>query len=115
MAATLVGSTMSRYEQHADHPDEIVVRRRGLLLKRRRGFPFSGVETVRPRERTVVLRLDRVTLEARRQPERTRGTQVRCRFCRRVRPTAAPASAFTECEHTSAATCTRTASQGRNR
>jgi hypothetical protein len=52
-----------RYEQHADHPDEIVVRRRGLLLKRRRVFPFSGVETVRPRERTVVLRLDRVTLE----------------------------------------------------
>src|SRR6266498_1733519 len=52
-----------RYEQHADHPDEIVVRRRGLLLKRRRAFPFSVVETVRPRERTVVLRLDRVTLE----------------------------------------------------
>ena len=52
-----------RYEQHADHPDEIVVRRRGLLLKRRRAFPFSDVETVRPRERTVVLRLDRVTLE----------------------------------------------------
>src|SRR2546426_3762086 len=52
-----------RYEQHADHPDEIVVRRRGLLLKRHRAFPFSRVETVRPRERTVVLRLDRVTLE----------------------------------------------------
>ena len=52
-----------RYEQHADHPDEIVVRLRGLLLKRRRAFPFSGVETVRPRERTVVLRLDHVTLE----------------------------------------------------
>ena len=52
-----------RYEQHADHPDEIVVRRRGLLLKRHRAFPFSRVETVRPRERTVVLRLDRVTSE----------------------------------------------------
>ncbi len=52
-----------RYEQHADHPDEIVVRRRGLLLKRRRVFPFSGVETVRPRERTVVLRLDRAMIE----------------------------------------------------
>jgi hypothetical protein len=52
-----------RYEQHADHPDEIVVRRRGLLLKRRRAFPFSGVETVRQRERTVVLRLDRLTPE----------------------------------------------------
>jgi hypothetical protein len=34
-----------RYEQHADHPDEIVVRRRGLLLKRHRAFPFSRVET----------------------------------------------------------------------
>jgi len=52
-----------RYEQHADHPDEIVVRRRGLFLKRRRAFPFSDVETVRPSERTVVLRLDRITLE----------------------------------------------------
>ena len=52
-----------RYEQHADHPDEIVVRRRGLLLRRQRAFPFSRVETVRPRERTVVLRLERVTLE----------------------------------------------------
>ena len=46
-----------RYEQHADHPDEIVVRRRGLLLKRRRAFPFSRVETVRQREKTVVLRV----------------------------------------------------------
>jgi hypothetical protein len=52
-----------RYERHADHPDEIVVRRRGLLLKRHRAFPFSRVETVRPRERAVVLGLDRVTLE----------------------------------------------------
>src|SRR3989442_3101060 len=52
-----------RYEQHADHPDEIVVRLRGLLLKRRRTFLFSDVETVRPRERTVVLRLHRVRLQ----------------------------------------------------
>jgi hypothetical protein len=53
-----------RYEQYADHPDEIVVvRRRGVLLKRDRAFPFSRVEAVKPRERTVVLRLDRVTLE----------------------------------------------------
>lgn len=52
-----------RYEQHADHPDEIIVRRRGLFLRRRRAFPFSDVETVRPSERTVVLRLDRITLE----------------------------------------------------
>jgi hypothetical protein len=53
-----------RYEQYADRPDElVVVRRRGLLLKRARAFPFSRVEAVRPRERTVVLRLERVTLE----------------------------------------------------
>jgi hypothetical protein len=52
-----------RYEQHADHPDEIVVRRRGLLLKRRRAFPLSDVEAARPRERTVVLRLEGVTPE----------------------------------------------------
>ncbi len=51
-----------RYERHADHPDEIVVRRRGLLPKRRRALPFSAVEAVRPRERTVFLRLDRSAL-----------------------------------------------------
>lgn len=51
-----------RYERHVDHPDEIVVRRR-LLPKRRRAVPFSSVEAVRPRERTVVLRLDRSVLE----------------------------------------------------
>ena len=32
-------------------------------LKRQRAFPFNRVEMVRPRERTVVLRLDRVTLD----------------------------------------------------
>jgi len=47
-----------RYERHADHPDEIIVRRRGLLPGRRCAVPFSAVEAVRPRERTVVLRLD---------------------------------------------------------
>ena len=52
-----------RYERYADHPDEIVVRRRGLLPKRRRALPFSAVEAVRPRESTVVLRLDRSALE----------------------------------------------------
>ncbi len=50
-----------RYERHADHPDEIVVRRRGLLPKRR-ALPFSAVEAVEPRERAVVLRLDRSAL-----------------------------------------------------
>jgi hypothetical protein len=52
-----------RYEQHADHPDKIVVRRRGLLLKRHRAFPFSSIEQVKPIEKTVVLRLDPLTLE----------------------------------------------------
>jgi hypothetical protein len=47
-----------RYERHADHPDEIVVRSRGLFPKRRLVVPFSAVEAVRPKERTVALRLD---------------------------------------------------------
>jgi hypothetical protein len=47
-----------RYERHADHPDEIVVRRRGLLPWRRHAVPFSAVEAMRPGERAVVLRLD---------------------------------------------------------
>jgi hypothetical protein len=52
-----------RYERHADRPDEIVIRRRGLPPRRRRVLPFSAVEAVKPRERTVVLRLDDSTLE----------------------------------------------------
>jgi hypothetical protein len=52
-----------RYERHVDHPDEIVVRRRRFFPKRRRALPFSAVEAVRPRERTVVVRLDRRALE----------------------------------------------------
>jgi hypothetical protein len=45
-----------RYERHADHPDEIVVRSRRLLARRRCVLPFSAVAEVRRRERTVVLR-----------------------------------------------------------
>jgi hypothetical protein len=45
-----------RYERHADHPDEVVVRSRRLLARRRRVFPFSAVAEVRRGERTVVLR-----------------------------------------------------------
>ena len=45
-----------RYERHADHPDEVVVRSRRLLARRRRVLPFSAVAEVRQRERTVVLR-----------------------------------------------------------
>src|SRR2546421_7000877 len=51
-----------RYERHADHPDRIVVRRRGLFPKRR-ALPFDAVEAVRPRERTIVLRLGGATLD----------------------------------------------------
>jgi len=52
-----------RYERYADHPDEIVVRRRAVFPRRRCALPFSAVETVSARERTVVLRLDRSALE----------------------------------------------------
>jgi len=52
-----------RYERYADHPDEIVVRRRAVPPWRRRALPFSAVETVRARERTVILRLDHDALE----------------------------------------------------
>jgi hypothetical protein len=45
-----------RYERHADRPDEVVVRSRRLLARRRRVFPFSAVAEVRRGERTVVLR-----------------------------------------------------------
>ena len=45
-----------RYERHVDRPDEIVVRSRRLLARRRRVLPFSAVAEVRRRQRTVVLR-----------------------------------------------------------
>jgi len=45
-----------RYERHADHPDEVVVRSRHLLAMRRRVFSFSAVAEVKRGERTVVLR-----------------------------------------------------------
>ena len=52
-----------RYERHADHPDEIIVRSRGLLGTRRRALAFAAVEEVRPRERTVVVRTTRSAFE----------------------------------------------------
>jgi hypothetical protein len=58
-----------RYERHADHPDRIVVRRRGLFSKRR-ALPFDAVEAVSPRERTVVLRLGAPSSSVRRRLER---------------------------------------------
>jgi hypothetical protein len=52
-----------RYQRYADHPDEIVVRRRPVFPRRRRALPFSAVETIRARDRTIVLRLDQSALE----------------------------------------------------
>jgi len=51
-----------RYERHADHPDQVIVRRRGVFPKRR-ALPFDAVEAVRPRERTIVLRLGGAALD----------------------------------------------------
>ena len=45
-----------RYVRHADHPDEIIVRGRRLLARRRRVLPFSAVAEVRQRDSTVVER-----------------------------------------------------------
>jgi hypothetical protein len=45
-----------RYERHAGHPDEVVVRSRRLLATRRRVFPFRAVAEVKQGERTLVLR-----------------------------------------------------------
>jgi hypothetical protein len=47
-----------RYERHAGHPDEIVITQRRLLRRGRRTVPFSAVESVDPRARTVRLRID---------------------------------------------------------
>jgi hypothetical protein len=52
-----------RYQRYADHPDEIVVRRRAVFPRQLRVLPFSAVETVRAKERTVVLCLDQSALE----------------------------------------------------
>src|SRR5689334_19792271 len=52
-----------RNEQHADYPDEIVVRRRNALLRRRRAIPFDSVQAVDPRQRTVTLRIDSTAVD----------------------------------------------------
>jgi hypothetical protein len=44
-----------RYQQHADRPDEIVVRSRTLFRARRRVYPLSAVHEVKPKEGTVVI------------------------------------------------------------
>lgn len=45
-----------RYEQHADYPDEIVVRGRNPLVRRRRAIPFDSVQAVDPKQRVVTVR-----------------------------------------------------------
>jgi sporulation protein YlmC with PRC-barrel domain len=52
-----------RYEQHADHPDEIVVRRRNVLVRRRRAIPFDSIQAVDPTQRTVTLRIDSTAVD----------------------------------------------------
>ena len=44
-----------RYERHADHPDEIVVRRG--LFRRRHVLPFEAVAAVDGKNETVLLRI----------------------------------------------------------
>jgi hypothetical protein len=51
-----------RYQQHFEHPDAIIVRRKGLLGRRRRLVPFDAVEGVDQRRQQVVLRVDRRAL-----------------------------------------------------
>jgi sporulation protein YlmC with PRC-barrel domain len=51
-----------RYQQHSEHPDAIIVRRRGLLGRRRNLVPFYAVESVDQRRQQVVLRIDRRAL-----------------------------------------------------
>jgi hypothetical protein len=46
-----------RYAQHADHPDELVVRLRNRLWGRRRCLSFSAVRAVDPDLQQVVLGL----------------------------------------------------------
>jgi hypothetical protein len=66
-----------RYERHTDHPDEIVLRGRGLLGRRRRALPFDAVDEVRPREKTIVLRTSRGTIE-RSPPTKAHGGPAPC-------------------------------------
>lgn len=47
-----------RYRRHADHPDEIVIRRRNVVWRRRRSLPFSAVQAVDPGQCTVMLNID---------------------------------------------------------
>ena len=44
-----------RYRQHADHPDELVLRRR-LFWRRPVVVPFAAVAAVDPANRTIMLR-----------------------------------------------------------
>jgi hypothetical protein len=46
-----------RYAHHADHPDELVIRLRNRLWRRRRRVSFSAVRAVDPGLQQVVLRL----------------------------------------------------------
>ena len=45
------------YEQHADHPDSLVVRRGRLFSRRWASVPFQAVQSVDARTRSVILNL----------------------------------------------------------
>lgn len=47
-----------RYETQVSRPDDIVVRGRGLVRRRRSTFPFESIDAVSPHEGKVVLRPD---------------------------------------------------------
>ena len=47
-----------RYETQVSRPDDIVVRGRGLVRRRRSTFPFESIYAVSPHEGKVVLRPD---------------------------------------------------------
>ena len=44
-----------RYQRHADHPDEIVIRRRVFVWRRRGVIPFEAVGNVDPDRARVYL------------------------------------------------------------
>jgi hypothetical protein len=62
-----------RYEQFADHPDDVVITRRVLLARREGVVPFSAIDTVDRDHGVVYLRIGhREISQARGSAERTK-------------------------------------------
>jgi hypothetical protein len=55
-----------RYEKHADHPDDILIRRRYLLWDRYATIGFEDVANVDPERERVYLRISSSAVEWRR-------------------------------------------------